>query len=133
MSKVFFPSCTLTLPISSLSIPYLFRPLYIREGYGIDTAQIRGKYGTNPSQLFLKHAVTTLLMGLRYGSTLRRAPWQVGPTYAKASVAEGKMLKLVQHDIKRVLLCTYRLTAVIIRFLPTVEMTRLEGRLCQRD
>jgi hypothetical protein len=38
------------------------------------------------------------------------------------------MLKPVQHDYQRELLRANRLMGYRIRFLPTVEMTRMEGR-----
>ena len=61
-----------TMRIYPLSIPPFFRPLYIREGYGMDTEGIRDKYGANYPQMTLEHAVTTLLIGLWWESNPRK-------------------------------------------------------------
>jgi hypothetical protein len=65
MPKASFYSITYSSPISFLFLPYFFRLYIVRDVYGIDTEQIRDKCGRKEDRIGRKHAVTTLLIGVR--------------------------------------------------------------------
>jgi hypothetical protein len=63
----------------------MFRLLYIRDRYGVDTEQIRGKCGTKGRLVLRKHAVKWALIGVCYGSGMGVIGIRVLPLQGKRS------------------------------------------------